>query len=187
MLADPSGYDAIVLVNDGLAGHLGIMVQDEEDQWHHFYWGSSNGNSSSSSFSSAWPWGCKPKTWCIQYCGELELLDINASGQYESYDRFVRLYGDFSSCLNEMENPSGEYNLYNNNCAQKLLGILAEADTIYSSSLYDAANYWRPSRAYDNLISNLPTVNKPNLFSSLAARILFEVHRIKSLMEAVFS
>ncbi len=158
MKYDPSGYDAIVLTNDGAAGHTGIMVQDEDGVWYHFYWGASDGNSSSSgSSSSASPFGCEAKTWCKIYEGDISLDDINASGQYGgTYDRMERLYGDFSTCLTEMQNPSGEYNLYTNNCLDKSFSILASADTIYKDALQKGAKKWRPTKGHDTLCENMP-------------------------------
>lgn len=148
MFIDPSGYDAIILTNDGVSGHMGIMVEDEEGNWWHFYWGASDGSSSSLNFGSLC--GCASKTWCNPYNGELDVQSINASKQYSSdYDRMIYLSGNFSSCLEEMNNPSGNYNLLTNNCAQKSLRILASADTKYQWALKKASKKKRPSAAHN--------------------------------------
>ena len=177
--ADYTGYDAVVLTCDGISGHMGIMVQDEDGVWWHFYWGASDGGSSSYSVSSLW--GCEVTTWCKEYVGVVSLDSINASEQYDDeYSRMLYLYGDFSSCINEMQNPSGEYNLFNNNCAQKSLRILASADTIYQDALELAADKWRPSRAHDILKENMP--NQPpipllqNVKNPVKRRILRRIH-----------
>ena len=67
----------------------------------------------------------------------------------------IRLTGDFSSCLAEMNDKTGEYNLFTNNCSQKSLSILASANTQYSQILKAAAGKWRPEDAHDYLIDEI--------------------------------
>jgi len=145
---DSEGTDAIIVTNIGITGHLGILVEDEDGIWYHFYWGASDGDGSSGSSGSISPWGTGAKTWCEEYTGELNLASINTSEQYRgSYDSLIYLEGDFSSCLDEMHEPKGEYNLYSNNCAQKSLRILAQADTEYKDILEHASKCMHPNKA----------------------------------------
>ncbi|MBQ9847452.1 MAG: RHS repeat-associated core domain-containing protein, partial [Clostridia bacterium] len=145
---DPSGYDAIVVTEGGLTGHMGILVEDENGQWYHFYWGDSMGKSSYS-IKSCSPSGADADTWCERYDGELTVEAINASGQYGEYDRMIYICGDYSSCIEEMNNPSGKYNLAFNNCVQKCAEILASAeDTKYDDVFNSAKWYVHPTAAH---------------------------------------
>ena len=151
-LADYTGKDAIVV---SYGGHLGILVEGEDGNWYHFYWGASDGSSSSASSNSvnvSSLWGTKSKTWCELYVGPLDLESINNSQQYKgTYAQMTYLYGDFASCLEEMNNISGEYNLLSNNCAQVSLRILASADTPYSDILTEASTFMLPALAHASL------------------------------------
>jgi len=130
---DSNGLDAIMLLDNGLPTHLGLLVQDDEGKWWHYYWGA----------EFCWSWlksffgvSVKAETWCVEYDGEITLEAINESEQYSGdYEEFTYLNGDFSDCINEMMDETEEYNLYSNNCSQKSLGILSSARNSYSDTL----------------------------------------------------
>ena len=149
---DYRGYDAILLLDKANVGHMGIMVQDSEGNWWHFYWGTS---SLGRRILCALTISVKPTTWCVQYTGEISLDSINKSEYYDGYDEYERLYGDFSSCIEEMKSPIGKYNLYWANCSQVSLGILAKAETSYSSSLSSAANIRLPAMAFQKIKTDI--------------------------------
>ena len=161
--ADWSGFDAVILVDEDFVTHIGIMAQGKDGTWWHFYWGSgadggtsSNGSlGGSSSASSGYILtilgDVPPKTWNREYSGNLTLDEINSSGQYVDYEDMLYLSGDFSGCIAEMQNPRGQYNLYNRNCSQVSLGILATAETKHQDILSDASKIFYPKNAFDVL------------------------------------
>ena len=150
------GYDAILLLDKDNVGHMGIMVQDSDGNWWHFYWGTS---SLGRRILCAIAISVKPTTWCVQYTGEISLDSINESKNYNGYDEYERLYGDFSSCIDEMKNPTGKYNLYSANCSQISLGILATAETPYKNSLSSAAEITLPTMAFQKIKADIALAN----------------------------
>ena len=192
---DPSGYDAIVITDIGGVGHMGILVQDEDGQWYHFYWGSSNGKSSRYSIKSLSRSGIAANTWCDKYDGELTLETINASGQYDSsYDYFIYLTGDFSSCLEEMNHPSGKYSVFNYNCVHKSLEILASANTVYTDALNKAAEKTRPKVAHSVLEEAIKDIHieetkeiYPTTYSSIVSPIRKPQSRIDEIVMSQLS
>ena len=151
---DPTGYDAVVLTDTTLHGHTGIMVQDEDGTWYHYFWGPVT-KRSALSFN-----GCDAETWCVKYEGEITLEAINASGQYEgTYEKIVRLEGDFSECIPYM-GPEGEYNLYTNNCLHKSMSILKHGPEKYLDAITKASKQVLPVVGHKILVNNLPKASK---------------------------
>lgn len=130
---DSDGDDAILLLDDQFPGHIGLLIQDENNQWWHFYWGAANGLPRLLCVSGL---DVKAKTWCVEYNGELTLEAINSSEQYEgAYSNMLYLKGDFSESAREAKVANGKYNLYYNSCVHKSLEVLLSSDSIYSSSI----------------------------------------------------
>ncbi|MDD3400151.1 MAG: RHS repeat-associated core domain-containing protein [Eubacteriales bacterium] len=155
-MSDPSGLDAIVLYDSSGLGHIGILIQDDNGTWWHFYWGAGSSSSSSSGRITCIFGDVEAKTWCLKYecTGIPTIADINDAAQYSgSYDKMKYLYGDYSICVSIAQNPTGEYNLYTNNCSQYSLSILASADTGYSDQLSDASDCMLPSKAFSCLVN----------------------------------
>ena len=155
---DPTGYDAIILCDSGLLGHVGAMVQDEDGVWWHFYWGTAGGfEGSSARIGCILGFDVTPYTWCIEYGGNVtDLRDINAAKQYGyEYDDMYRMAGDFSICVDSMKYIDEKYNLYSNNCSQVTLSILSQAETPYKSTLKNASTYMHPYSVNKYLKENL--------------------------------
>ncbi|MCI8620216.1 MAG: RHS repeat-associated core domain-containing protein, partial [Oscillospiraceae bacterium] len=158
---DPTGTDAIILCNEGFIGHVGALVQDENGAWWHFYWGAESGsglNSSSAMSACIVGTDVPARIWCLEYTESVVNLDaINNAEQYGGeYDAMYRLHGDFSTCVDQMKNITGDYNLYRNNCVQVTLRILATANTSYDDMLNEAAKRFAPTLVSKYLGKNLP-------------------------------
>ena len=168
-LIDLTGTDAIVLVDTDSLGHIGALVEDINGNWWHFYWGACNSSSSSSSSSIFAIFGIpvQPCTSCEIYSGSMDISSINESGGYSGYDDKVCLYGDFSSCILSLQNPTGYYHLYNNNCSQVTLRTLSSADTIYADILQEASKETYPTSAFHKLTDNLPVYQPPEINTGL--------------------
>ena len=86
---------------------------------------------------------------------------INDSKQYANdYEHMLYLAGDFSACIDAMTNASGDYNLYNNNCNQKSLSILAQIESPYQEFLEEASEIVIPANSYDYLKGDVIAVNR---------------------------
>lgn len=144
---DDTGHDAYILIDDqaaGTAGHIGIIVQDEEGNWWHFYWGPKNLFFGICSISGK---NVPLLTWCRRIeLGEAITLDaINESGQYGGeYDDMLYLEGDFSGVISTAQALDGEYNLYTRNCAQISLALLMIEDSSYDPILEAGFNQLLP-------------------------------------------
>ena len=149
MYGDYTGCDAILLLDRDNVGHIGIMVQDQEGTWWHFYWGTSGlGRRTLCVFYIS----VEPTTWYAEYTDDVSLNTINDSAQYSGdYESYIYFYGDFSKCIGSIMNPAGKYHLYENNCSQVSLGILAEPDTIYQDALNQAAKKVLPTNAFSSV------------------------------------
>ena len=158
ILGDFDGYDAVVLYKESGVGHIGFLVQDENGDWWHFYWGA---DGALMVVLSVLACDVPEKSWCIEYSGDPSSLDeINKSGQYAgTYVNSHYLYGDFSAVLDLIENLSGDYNLYRNNCGQVSMRLLASADTTYQDILTHASTLWMPSEIDSYLTSQLKINN----------------------------
>ena len=170
---DYTGCDAILLLDTDNVGHMGIMAQDGEGTWWHFYWGTSG---LYRRVLCAFKIPVKPTTWCVEYPGDLSLSSINESSQYSgNYDDRMYLAGDFSSCIDEMKKPSGNYNLYTANCSQISLGILAKAETPYSDALSNAAERMLPASAFSSVKAKKHSIRKAESYFEHAFRNALKV------------
>ena len=158
MFVDTKGTDAIVLYDEDAVGHIGLLVQDSDGTWWHFYWGTEGGKGGSfNRVSCAIGISVDPYSWCVEYTGEnLSLTDINSANQYGGqYEEMYYLVGDFSDSLAILMEPSGQYNLYTNNCSQYSLKTLAISDTVYRKLLREASEYILPKKANQHLSNEL--------------------------------
>ena len=167
--ADYGGYDAVILIDAEQVTHIGIMVQDENGAWWHFYWGAGDGASSGS--AAAIFGDVAPKKWCVPYVGEISINSINESKQYDDYEDMCYLSGDFSSCIDEINNLNEMYNLYSNNCSQVSLRILSEADTGHQNMLKDASNIFYPYAAFIKIKTKMTIKKAWNSIEKMFAAI----------------
>ena len=150
--ADFDGRDAYILVNEnlmGFLGHIGLLVEDEDGNWWHFYWGAGSGFEIAITSMTFFP--VSAKTWCKSYTGELTVGAINNAGDYTNYTDMLYLDGDFSSCIDLMNNAAekyGVYNVYFNNCSQVSLNILSKANTEHKVILATASAQPVPNISY---------------------------------------
>ena len=151
--ADFDGHDAVVLYKKSGVGHIGFLVEDEDGTWWHFYWGADGILMVALSVFSC---DVRERTWCKKYEGDPTSLDeINDSGQYGGkYVNSHYLVGDFSDVVDAISNLSGDYNLYNNNCGQVSMRLLASADTSYREMLLAASELWTPKEIDAYLTNN---------------------------------
>ena len=155
---DSTGFDAVILYDKDSFGHIGIMAQDEQGVWWHFYWGTKGGFSGSfGRLLCVLGFSLDQYTWCIEYSDStISLNNINETNQYGGeYDAMHYLYGDFTSSVAEMKDPSGDYNLYTNNCSQVSLEILSKSNTSYSEILSAGADFILPLSTNSYLSSSL--------------------------------
>jgi RHS repeat-associated protein len=161
---DVSGFDAVILYDEDTFGHIGFLIQDESYDWWHFYWGTEGGvNGSLRRIACFFGFTVTPYTWCEEYDGNPNSLrEINSSHQFSGdYEAMYYLSGDFSTAVEEAQSPTGQYNLYSNNCSQVSLGILSSANTIYSKTLEKATEYILPANAKSFLSSQLSITSTP--------------------------
>ena len=152
-LYDPDGQDAIILYDSDNVSHIGLLVQGSDGTWYHYYWGAKSGFPRVLCVFSI---NVEATTWCKEYTGEINLVSINNSHQFSGdYEELLYLYGDFSSCIDELKNSSEKYNLYSNNCSQKSLSTLSTANTQYQKYLKEASKYVLPRDAFNNIIKNV--------------------------------
>ena len=154
---DHRGTDAVVLYDEDNAGHIGIMVQDEDGTWWHFYWGPKSGKGFGFRvFISFFFVNVESESWCVEFSGDASSLDsINAANQYAGdYEALHYFDGDFCDAVDSMNNISEKYNLQGNNCSQVSLRILATANKHYYDLFIEAARYTRPRKASEYIIDN---------------------------------
>ncbi|MBR3987924.1 MAG: RHS repeat-associated core domain-containing protein [Clostridia bacterium] len=144
--ADPYGTDAIVLYDNCGQGHIGALVEGD-GVWYHFFWGAPNNGQLIFKSTTSGLKDCR----AMIYRGpkpdihNRELLDeINdwGSNVYTGYDDYVYLYGDYSSCIETLSNPSEPYGLLSNNCSQFTIGTLSQVDNYNTQALNKAK--WLP-------------------------------------------
>lgn len=154
---DYRGMDAVVLFDQDALGHIGIMVQDEDDIWWHYYWGTEGGMVNfPTRIMCVFDISVEPYSWCVNFTGDSpSLSDINKSNQYTGdYEIMHYFTGDFTAAIDSMQNYSEQYNLYSNNCSQVSLRILASANKTYRELFTEAAEKMLPRNAHKYIEEN---------------------------------
>jgi len=156
MYGDFTGYDAVLLVDKDLCGHIGILIQDDDGIWYHFYWGASK-------ISLRLLLGdfVKVRTWLKEINVPIDVNDkkrtlknINGTGQFNGkYDDMIYLIGDFSESVDyafEITSYNGQklYSLSEQNCSQVSFKILGRSYTKYSKDLCKAALHKIPIKGF---------------------------------------
>ncbi|MBR3295895.1 MAG: RHS repeat-associated core domain-containing protein, partial [Clostridia bacterium] len=130
---DKTGENAYILYDSSFPTHIGALVQDNEGEWWHFYWGTEG---TINRVVCAFGYDVKPKTWCKQYKGKVDIDAINETGDFSgTYDDMIFLEGDFSDVPHKFSTIDEPYNLYTNNCSQVTTRILSESKTKYANVL----------------------------------------------------
>lgn len=166
--ADYNGLNAVVAYDEDAVGHIGLLVEDEEGNWWHCYWGTKGGKEGIPGRVLCFFGITVPQySWCVEFSGNPASLEgINAANQYSGNYEIVHYFvGDFSEIIDDLQNPSGDYNLYTNNCSQFSLNMLASANTKYSGLFSNAAKHILPASANNYIHTNIENYN-PGRYSN---------------------
>ena len=145
-LIDPTGFDAIWIQEGNSAkgfGHTGLMVQDEEKNWHYFFWGPESEEATKELITgtSNGSYVQKIETFGIELKDTDTIKEVLSKAEYPAASRaglITSTYyfeGDYTATYRKAVRiaESGEdYRVLSNNCLQKTLSAFLESNSNFA-------------------------------------------------------